>query len=196
MNNFEIVCSNEHTEYEQWIFLTSLFTGKYDRDQIEVLFKQDDDFQRKISRSEVEEILFACEKTTGKFLCTRFILLLIAGFAISAIVLLITAIYLTMKKAERLTIIYTYVIAVTIGVFCNLLLFLIYMLISNIYEKQINLHLGQRKIADVYEKRNLFWKANGSRLILNNIYKRKCDQTCKSCKLNIKHEENKEHLLN
>ena len=197
MSNFELAQFSEHTKHEQWIFPISLISGKYDRHKIQSLFINDPKFSQNISIEELEEILSACEKTTGNFLCTRFVLLLIISFAISALVLIIMAFYFTIfKKADKMTIIYTYVIAVAIGVFCNLLLFLIYMLIVNIYEKQLNLHLGQRRIVGTFEKRGLFWRANGSKLTLNNIYSKKCDSECRDYHLNKKNkEELKESLL-
>lgn len=178
MSHFEISCPIEHTKHNQWLFSISLCTGKYDRHTVQTLLKEDFDFNQKISIHEIEEIFLSCEKTTGNFLCTRFVLLLIISFAFTAFVLFITAFYFTTKKTDKMTVIYTYVIAISIGVFCNLLLFLIYMLISSIYEKQLNLYLGQTRILRSYEMRNLYWRANGSRLTLNNIYNEECDKGC------------------
>ena len=178
MSHLEIICPSEHTMHEQWTFSTSFFTGKYSREKINLLRRKDENFNKNIPYEEMEEILGSCEKTTGNFLCTRFVLLLIISFAITAVVLLIMAIYMTIKKAEKNSIIYIYVFAIAIGVFFNLLLFLLYLLITYIYEKQINLYLGQRKIVETFETRNLYWRANGTKVTLNSVSNNKCDQEC------------------
>jgi len=194
--HLEMSCPIGHTKHEQWTFSISFFTGKYSREKVQTMRNKDEDFRQKIALEELEEILGACEKTTGNFLCTRFVLLLIMSFAIAAIVLLIMAFYMTLTKADKTSIIYTYVFAITIGVFCNLLLFLLYLLISYIYEKQINLYLGQRRISETYEIRNLYWKANGNKVTLNNIYNKQCDQECNNYKARpTKSEEIKNPLL-
>ena len=195
MTHLEIICPNEHTKHEQWTFSTSFLTGKYSRKNIYLLRKDDESFNNKIAYDELEEILSSCEKTTGNFLCTRFVLLLIISFAITAVVLLTMAIYMTIKKKEKNSIIYIYVFAIAIGVFCNLLLFLLYMLITYIYEKQINLYLGQRKIVETFETRNLFWRANGTKVTLNNIYNNKCDQECEDLVSKLRKDESKNLLL-
>ena len=178
MSHLEIICPSEHTKHEQWTFSTSFFTGKYSREKINLLRRKDENFNNKIPNEEMEEILGSCEKTTGNFLCTRFVLLLIISFAITAVVLLIMAVYMTIKKAEKKSIIYIYVFAIAIGVFFNLLLFLLYLLITYIYEKQINLYLGQRKIVETFETRNLFWRANGTKVTLNSVDNNKCEPEC------------------
>lgn len=171
-------CPADHASHDQWLFPSSFMTGNFDMEKVHAIFNEDSRLKHKISWDELQDILKGCQKTTGNFLCTRFVLLLIVSFGITAIALLIMAFYFTYKKYDKSTIIYTYVIAITIGVFCNLILFLIYLLISNIYEKQLNLYLGQSKIVTFYEAKHLYWRANGTRLTLSNIYKRKCDSTC------------------
>lgn len=179
MSYGEISNPSDHTTNDQWLFTSSFINGKFNRENANKIFNKDEELKKKISWEELDDILKGCEKTTGFFLCTRFVLLLIISFAITAIALLIVAFYLTSKKKyDKTNVIYTYVIAITIGVFCNLLLFLIYLLISNIYEKQLNLYLGQRRIVTLYEARRLYWRAHGTRITLNIIYKRKCDSTC------------------
>lgn len=195
MSYGEISCRSDHTANDQWLFSSSLINGKFNRENINKIFIKDEELKKKISWDELDDILRGCEKTTGFFLCTRFVLLLIISFAITAITLLAVAFYLTSKKYDKTSVIYTYVIAITIGVFCNLLLFLIYLLISNIYEKQLNLYLGQRRIVTLYEAKLLYWRAHGTRITLNIIYKRKCDSNCGNDYIFTKAQKNKSNFL-